>query len=190
MQLPHNWGPLPPPGWGGLPANGSVNYTWTPSADGGGHFWDGKSGNAKASNINPAQAIASAKDDVSDAVAVRHCAGAPMCTHLCTMQCVTSELIYRQLLELVFAVEGTRTTACTLSVVARPSSRDALSEVATCTGALWLSTRLVTPAVRLAMRGAVRAAQACRHLHGTRRSWWAPLAAGFLQARAPELRAL
>ncbi len=88
MQLPHNWGPLPPPGWGGLPANGSVNYTWTPSADGGGLFWDGKSGNAaKASNVNPAQAIASAKDDVSDAVAVRHCAGVPMCTHLCNVQC-------------------------------------------------------------------------------------------------------
>ena len=185
MQLPHNWGPLPPPGWGGLHANGSVNYTWTPSADGGGLFWDGK-GNAKPSNVNPAQAIASAKDDVSDAVAVRHCAGAHMCTHLCNVQCFTCGAYIVSLLEIAIAVEATfhrnmySLHCCCTSIFKICPDEEHRAGRATRTGASVLSMRLVTPAVRSAMHGAVRAAQACRHLRGMRCSRLAPLAAGLL----------
>lgn len=71
--------PQPPPGWGGMPTqssnwNGSVgNMTWTPSTDGGGLYWDGKSwNNGAAKTVDPVQMITSAKADVADAVAVRH----------------------------------------------------------------------------------------------------------------------
>lgn len=53
--------------------NGSVgNMTWTPSTDGGGLLWDGKSwNNAAAKTVDPVQMISSAKADVADALAVR-----------------------------------------------------------------------------------------------------------------------
>ena len=80
-QQPQGWGPSlgaqqpqPPPGFGGMPGAdvSATGMTWTPSADGGGLLWDGKSWNhAAASSTNPAQLIASTKADVADAVAVR-----------------------------------------------------------------------------------------------------------------------
>ena len=80
-QQPQGWGPSlgaqqsqPPPGFGGMPGAdvSATGMTWTPSADGGGLLWDGKSWNhAAASSTNPAQLIESTKADVADAVAVR-----------------------------------------------------------------------------------------------------------------------
>ena len=80
-QQPQGWGPSlgaqqpqPPPGFGGMSAQdvSPSGMTWTPSADGGGLLWDGKSWNdAAASSYNPAQLIESTKADVADAVAVR-----------------------------------------------------------------------------------------------------------------------
>lgn len=93
-QQPQGWGPSlgaqqpqPPPGFGGMPAAdvSATGMTWTPSADGGGLLWDGKSWNhAAASSTNPAQLIESTKADVADAVAVRS-ASLLQCT--CYFEC-------------------------------------------------------------------------------------------------------
>lgn len=200
-QQPEGWGPSlgtqqpqPPPGFGGMPGAdvSATGMTWTPSADGGGLLWDGKSWNhAAASGTNPAQLIESTKADVADAVAVR-CAlfGAWQATFGARQACVLVRSREGGIARSAFLVSGQCSchggAVLCCAVCASPTACRSHTGLGACTVSAARARRASAAARAPTARTATRSPRPASC--ATRRSCWALTATAAARPAAPSTR--